>query len=632
MTVTDLIPTETAALDPVEPVATEPPDDDDVRNAGELIFIDPNRLVRAPNRPEKPEDPDFDADIAEHGNHVPIVVSRNADGDYEVEDGWHRTRALQKTAHLAWVAVLPEDLSKDEKTRVIDRVGRQFSTGKHRFAQTEADRLHAMQMLFEIDLSNTEVAKRLKLSKETVKNARIVVKSERATAAVASDQLDIIHAGMAEQFADDPDAMRELLDAERDGMFEVVFQQLVDERKRRAEQEAAEAAAAEVAERLREILAATSAEFQQRGFEVLEFEPDLDDPDYLPLAALRTGDDQAVTADFAEDNPHAFAVFLVRKTTLAETGELIHPEEVDDVTRRYPDATANSGLYHAREVVEEEEFVPIYLCHDRESVNLHLADDAAEPENDDITSTEDSAEQEAARAEAARKKREEWERQQREEAARLAAIQRTTALNNQMRSQTTRRRDNIQAKLFTDRKTVPAGWMELIGKVTDEPALLTRFAAQVLRSRLGAKVPAEPTGGGIKVRDNHGGMRALLNTVAALEAAIQASDTSDDCKTYERPNPLYKLYMELLEKTIGHAISPIEYTLTGDLTPDEVLAGRRSPHDPPVGQDDTGEALDSTETGNLDHTDEEVTDSGPRTPVAEVDDNTVDYTTEAHAA
>ncbi|MEU2042730.1 hypothetical protein [Nocardia niwae] len=632
MTVTDLTPADTAVLDPLETVAAEPPAEDDVRYAGELIFINPNRLVRAPNRPEKPDDPDFDADIAEYGNHVPIVASRNAEGELEVEDGWHRTRALRKSTHLAWVAVLPEDLSKDEKTRVIQRVNRQFSTGKHRFAQTEADRLHAMQMLFEIDLSNTEVAKRLKLSKETVKNARIVVESERATAAVASAQLDIIHAGMAEQFADDPEAMRELHDAERDGMFEVVFQQLVDERKRRADQEAAEAEAAEVAERLREILATTSAEFQQRGFEVLEFEPDLDDPDYLPLAALRTGDDQAVTAEFAEENPHAFAVFLVRKTTVAETGELIHPEEVDDVTRRYPDATAKAGMYHLREVIEEEAFVPIYLCHSLEAVDLHSANDDTEAESYDIASAEDSPEQEAARAEAERRRREELERRQREEADRLAAIKRTTALNNLMRSSTTRRRENIQAKLFTDRKTVPAGGMELIGKVTDQPALLTRFAAHGLRNRLGAKVPAEPTGGGVKVRDNHGGMRALLNAVAAIEADIQASDTSDDCKTYETPRPLYKLLFELLEKTIGHAISPIEYALAGDLTPDEVLAGRRSPHDPPSGENDTDEALDSTEVGDLDHIDEAVADTGPSADAGEVDDKTVDYTAEAHAA
>ncbi|MGY2116641.1 hypothetical protein ACW9HR_22275 [Nocardia gipuzkoensis] len=487
-------------------------------------------------------------------------------------------------------------------------------------------------MLFDIDLSNTEIAKRLKLSKETVKNARIVSKSERATAAVASAQLDIIHAGMAEQFADDPDAMRELLDAERDCRFEVVFQQLVDERKRRAEQEAEQAAAAALAERLREILATTSAEFQQRGFEVLEFEPDFDDLNYLPLQVLRTEDDQAVTADFAEENPHAFAVFLVRKTTVAETGELIHPDEVDGITRRYPDATANAGQYHVREVVEEEAFVPIHLCHDPGSVNLHLVDDDAEAEDDDNAPAEDSAAQQAARDEAARRRREEWERQQRDEAERLARIQRTTALNNQMRSQTTRRRDNIQAKLFTDRKTVPAGGMELIGKVTDQPALLTRFAVHGLRSRLGAKVPAEPTGDGVKVRDNHGGMRALLNAVAALEAAIQASDTSDDCKTYEHPSPLYKQYMEFLEKTIDHTTSPIEYALAGDLTPDEVLAGRRSPHDPPSGQDDSDEALDSTDAGNLDHTDEAVTDTGPSADVGGVDDNAVDYNIEAHAA
>ncbi|MFE9328364.1 hypothetical protein ACIHDR_46830 [Nocardia sp. NPDC052278] len=573
MTIATIAPLEVEDLDFDDATHIAPALEDshpDLEPAGRTFYINPDLLVRAPNRPEKPRSDDFNLDIAENGNYVPIVVSwRRSDNRFEVEDGWHRTLALRDAKRRAWIAVLPPDLTEDQKQKVIDRVGRQFSTGKFRFDQTEADRLCAAAMLFDVNVSQTTVRKRLGMTKQEVKAAKVIAKSPAATAAVNAHQLNILHAGMAEErFGHDPDAMRALIDAEQRGEFEHLFAELVEEQELLAAQQQAEIEAAATAERLEVAYNHAVEDFTGRGFTVLADEPDFDDPGYRPLGTLVTADGVAPTEQDVIEHPERFAVVLIQHITHAETGELIDPADVDEHTGIYPDADPDVGCFHVRDVIKHEKYLPRYLCIDLDAAGLSSIVEPDDDQSGDNVGRSINSNSESIEARSAREEKEAADAR-----AKAAANDRTKKLNVKSRSTTKVRRSEVIKKWFTERKTIDPGMLELIGMVNDHPELLNRFAAAELVKEFGKQVPATPSSDGVKARDNHGGLRAALRAVAAVEADIVPNLKTEAATWRRRRNPLWAAYFRLLETSLDYKPQPYEKILTGELTPDQVLAG-----------------------------------------------------------
>lgn len=550
-------------------------------------FAEPERLVRGPNRPEKPEDPDFDADLAKNGNDIPIIVSV-INGRLVVEDGWHRTRALQRAAvkaresgqqvRKAWIIALPEDTEADEKQRVIARVRMQFSTGKYRVTQDDADRLAATAALFDVRATDKEVRENLGLTTREIRAYRKVAKSATATAAVMDHQFDIFHAAEADRYAGDPEATARLVQAELDGDFDYVFAEMVAEDEARAADEAARAEAEATKIRVAAAYEAAIIDYADRGFHVVDELPE--GLDCWPLELLLTAAGKRAGETDAAAKPDAFAVVLTQRIVDIDTGELIDLDRIDDFTRTHPDAEAANGQVHARQVREEDSFYPTFFCLDPDAAALTV-DAASFPEYADSDVRDDVG---GAAADQATETSEEREERQKREAEqdrqRTADVNRVRALNTKSVAAANRRRKFVRENWFTGKKTIPAGMGELIGLVMGNSALLERYATSVLATELGKHLSDAPVGGGVKARDNHGLLRAALRVVAAMEADILPNLEVSESKAKGwrgAREPLWQYYIELLA-THGHKPSPFDRILTGELTADQVYHGDTEPY------------------------------------------------------
>lgn len=141
-----------------------------------------------------------------------------------------------------------------------------------------------------------------------------------------------------------------------------------------------------------------------------------------------------------------------------------------------------------------------------------------------------------------------------------------------------------------EKRTVPAGSWELIGRVMQHPFLFGAYHVRAMTQQLGAKVPNSPTSDGVKARDNHGAMRTLLHVVATMEADLQP--TNDRPDYYRRVNSLMGNYISYLQP-IGYTPARIECVLTGELTTEQVLA------------EETGASHDPSETSSAEDTDDD---------------------------
>ncbi|WP_109530039.1 hypothetical protein [Nocardia aurea] len=576
-------------------------------------FADPDLLIRGPNRPEKPDDADFDADLAAHGNYVPIIATVDDKG-LVVEDGWHRTRALQRAAAIArdqdpdaevrkaWIIVLPPDAELSEKQRVIDRVRMQFATGKYRFTQNDADRLAAAAALFAVKATVKDVRQTLGLTAKEATAYRKVATSETATAAVNAHQFDIFHAAAADRFADDPHRTALLAQAELDGLFDHVYAQMI------AEDEAAEAdrLAAEEAEATRVRVAAayeaTANSYTERGFAVYAELPD-DTDNWLPLDYLLTATaDRPGEAELTA-HPQAFAVVLTQRIVHVETGEAVDPDSIDPYTRDYPDIEfAVVGKVHIRDVQESEEFDPTYYCIDLDTAGLFI--DPAELPDDTESDNGSDADRSTGRTESIAQR---MERKERQEAERKRHHDRTRVLNTKSVAAAKVRRDWVSNHWFTNKKVIVAGMGALIGLTMEHAELIDRYHARYLADDLGNHIV--PADAGVTARDNAGLLYTALRVVAALEIDILSNPDVSDAKArgWRQPrNPLWKPYIDLLASH-GYPVSPFERILTGELTADQVYDGVT---EPVADADDTDETEDESEIESVQESDEPDVESG----------------------
>ena len=198
--------------------------------------IDPSTLLIDTNvRADATPDKTLIESVRDLGVLVPIVAIRTEDG-VRVRYGHRRTRAAVEAGQPnipVWV------FAADNAGTDVDRIVRQWAENEHRESLTDADRLAAVEQLSAFGVSAAQISKRLRAPRKNVDAALSASKSTLAKAAlVRYDFLDLTQAAVVAEFEDDPETVKALVVAARDGRFDHVAQQARDERARTARVEA----------------------------------------------------------------------------------------------------------------------------------------------------------------------------------------------------------------------------------------------------------------------------------------------------------------------------------------------------------------------------------------------------------
>ena len=205
--------------------------------------IDPSTLLIDTNvRADATPDKTLIESVRDLGVLVPVVAVRTEDG-VRVRYGHRRTRAAVEAGRATipvWV------FDADSAGTDVDRIVRQWAENEHRESLTDADRLAAVEQLSAFGVSAAQISKRLRAPRKNVDAALSASKSTLAKAAlVRYDFLDLAQAAVVAEFEDDPETVKALVVAARDGRFDHVAQQARDERTRTARVEAFAAALTE---------------------------------------------------------------------------------------------------------------------------------------------------------------------------------------------------------------------------------------------------------------------------------------------------------------------------------------------------------------------------------------------------
>lgn len=323
---------------------------------GTLEHLDPTLLDIGDNvRDDAALSKAFIANIAENGVLVPITGVRDPERPevIRVRNGQRRTLAAREVGLSSVPVYVLPSTAADASQETIDRIVHQIVTNDQKLDITDAQRARGIQQMIDAGMSVTKVAKRLSVGKDAVKAAHTAARSATAMDALASGQLSLTEAAAITEFEDMPGAVERLMSAAGSGWFEHTVAQL---RQQRATDEArAQAAPA----------------YTDKGFTLLEQQPDSWDPACIPLHYLVTADGEEASDD-AVTNPAHWAVVLVEDTAWCDvqTGEVVDEESVDWDTEDQPDAEPAEGLRHANTVTEAQVFTPDYYCLDYRAAGL----------------------------------------------------------------------------------------------------------------------------------------------------------------------------------------------------------------------------------------------------------------------
>jgi ParB family chromosome partitioning protein len=329
----------------------------DTALGGTLEHLDPTSLVLEDNvRDEADLDKEFLDSIREHGVLTPVRAVRGDDLIVRVRSGQRRTLAARAVGLATIPVYIRPATDGDDKSQLTDRIGQQMVENDHRRALTDAQRARGIQQMLDAGVSVTKVAKRLALSRDTVKAAATATGSAVAMHALSAGQLSLVEAAALTEFEDaDHDTLQQLLDAAGGPQFEHTLAQLRQERQTaQARQEAAEA-------------------YRAQGYRVVDEQPAWRDTSCVELRWLRTADGNTVTEE-AITNPAHWAVWLDEEIGFVdrETGERVEEDCIDFATEDDANAQAEEGLRHFSTVHETTVFVPEYYCIDAEGAGLQL--------------------------------------------------------------------------------------------------------------------------------------------------------------------------------------------------------------------------------------------------------------------
>lgn len=305
-----------------EQIASEPP------VLGTIEHVDPHTLILDSNvRDDAALDTQFVASVKEHGVLQPIAAVRDSDGHLQVRGGQRRTLAAREVGlSTVPVYICAASGGDDEKAQLVERISEQIVENYRRAQLTDVQRTRDIQQMIDAGVSITRVAKKLSVSKDTVKAASAAAKSDVAMQGVAEGQLSLHEAAVITEFEDMPGAISRLMQRAGTRGFEHVVAQLRQERVARE----AEAKAART--------------YVERGFTWLEQLPEHSDPDCIALHHLLTADGTAADERTVR-NPVHWAVQLYETEVLidVQTGEAVDEDDVDWDTQDQPDALPAEG-------------------------------------------------------------------------------------------------------------------------------------------------------------------------------------------------------------------------------------------------------------------------------------------------
>ena len=250
--------------------------------------------------------------------------------------------------------VLPATAS-DDAAEAVERIEHQIVTNDQADALTDAQRARGIQQMIDAGLTPTKVAKRLSVSRDTVKAATTATGSTAAMDALNAGQLSLVEAAALSEFDQDADAIQKLLNAAGGPMFDHTVAQLRQER----EEAQARAEAAQ--------------SFAAQGYRVLNERPAWRDASCVELRWLRTAEGNEVTEE-AITNPAHWAVWLEEDAAFVdrETGEPVDEDTIDFHTEHHANEQADEGLRRFSTVIEKTVYTPSWYCIDHEGAGLDL--------------------------------------------------------------------------------------------------------------------------------------------------------------------------------------------------------------------------------------------------------------------
>ena len=211
--------------------------------AVERVELDPRTLLLDVNVRQDPRlDKDFLASIKDLGVLMPIVAVRTANGDVRVRFGHRRTLAAIEVGLPSVPVDIVGDESSDDASQ-IDRIVSQYAENEHRTALSASERVGVVEQLSAFGMSATQIQRRTRIQRRSVSDALAVAGSELAKAATARyDFLTLEAAAALAEFQDEPEIVKELVVAAKNGRFDHTVQRLRDTRAERAAQAAARSA------------------------------------------------------------------------------------------------------------------------------------------------------------------------------------------------------------------------------------------------------------------------------------------------------------------------------------------------------------------------------------------------------
>lgn len=538
-----------------------------VVEAGELFArLHPTALEVGPNVRDEvdTESPEFRAlvaSIAIHG--VLQAISAIGDGENVVViDGQQRVLAAIE-AGAESVPVVIRSVPGTAKAREIARLSQQVVANDRRIDLTEGQRAKAVTGMLELGVSVTKISKAVQMDRDTVKTAAAAGRSQTALDALDNGQLDLEQAAIVATFESDGDheAVSELLDGHRSHFRYTANRLLADRAERKERAEAAKP-------------------YAERGFTILDAEPE-EGSGYLRADDLVTESDDAEVTDTVIDvNPSAWSVWLTQgeQITVTKTGEVIEDEQVDWATQDDAEAKAKEGYHHFHALTFAEVWTGEYFTTDLAAAGVKpgpilaavLAEPAENVDPGDADAVAQAREQARLKAEAAQKE------------AERASRRRTVALNKASEAATVVRKEWLTR--FCTRKTLPKGAGKWItDTLVDEPGLLTQHKApQYLAELLNVSVPAVsgPTAGypGSEDRaareaiapviDKASDTRAQVLLLAQVLAAYEARMSGVGKDSWRRAWGNQDNYLGFLDQH-GHVLTPVEQAAAGTLTPEQ---------------------------------------------------------------
>jgi ParB family transcriptional regulator, chromosome partitioning protein len=204
------------------------PQTSDRPQPGQLVHARPEHLVIAQNvRKTVTLTADFRADVKAAGVETPVSAWVAEDGHLHIDKGQRRTIAAQDGK----IRSVPVLIVAEPQTK--QRITGQLRENQHREAMVTADVAAAYQQLAIEGMTETQIARAVKMPKADVRAALALMGSDNARAAVEQHQtLTLEQGAVLAEFDDDPAAVAELVKAAVTGGFQHKAQTLRDQRER----------------------------------------------------------------------------------------------------------------------------------------------------------------------------------------------------------------------------------------------------------------------------------------------------------------------------------------------------------------------------------------------------------------